>query len=124
MILDHFPPMGVYETLFRFADATDKYMGDPGTHPWAQGYPITTPLPGGPDLPDSIPIGPADRMYPKADGQPVLRDAIARYYNEFYGAGITAENVAVFAGGRPAIFAILAFLNADVRVLIEETEYT
>ena len=37
-MLIQFPPMGVYETLFKFADATAKYMGDPGTHPWAQGY--------------------------------------------------------------------------------------
>ena len=40
-ILRRFPPMGVYETLFRFADATHKYMGEPGTHPWAQGFPLT-----------------------------------------------------------------------------------
>ena len=51
MILSQFPPMGVYETLFKFADATGKYMGDPGTHTWAQGYPLTTQIPGGPDLP-------------------------------------------------------------------------
>jgi aspartate/methionine/tyrosine aminotransferase len=116
--------MGVYETLFRFAEVTHKYMGDPGTHPWAQGFPLVTPVPGGPPLPDSIAIGAADRMYPKADGQPLLRQAIADYYREFYGARITAENVAVFAGGRPAIFAILAFLQEDVQVAIEETEYT
>lgn len=124
VLLRKFPPMGVYETLFRFADATHKYMGDPGTHPWAQGFPITTPVPGGPSLPDSIAIGATDRMYPKADGQPPLREAIAAYYREFYGARITADNVAVFAGGRPAIFAILAFLLEDVKVAIEETEYT
>ncbi len=114
--------MGVYETLFRFADATDRYMGDPGTHPWAQGYPITTPVPGGPELPDSIRITAQDRMYPKADGQPELREAIASYYNTFYDAGISAENVAVFAGGRPAIFAILSFLQEDVKVAIEDTD--
>jgi aspartate/methionine/tyrosine aminotransferase len=116
--------MGVYETLFRFADATNSYMGEPGTHPWAQGFPITTPVPGGPSLPDQIAISATDRMYPKADGQPELRAAIANYYNEFYDAGITADHVAIFAGGRPAIFAILAFLQSDVTVSIEETEYT
>ena len=26
-VLTHFPPMGVYETLFKFLDATGKYMG-------------------------------------------------------------------------------------------------
>jgi len=116
--------MGVYETLFRFADATGTYMGEPGTHPWAQGFPLTSPVPGGPDLPDRIAITATDRMYPKADGQPPLRQAIADYYNEFYDAGITPDHVAVFAGGRPAIFAILAFLQDDVEVSIEETEYT
>ncbi len=124
MLLRQFPPMGVYETLFRFAEATHKYMGDVGTHPWAQGFPITTPVPGGPALPDSIAITATDRMYPKADGQPPLRQAIADYYNEFYGARITPDHVAVFAGGRPAIFAILAFLQEDVTIAVEETEYT
>ncbi len=123
-MLRQFPPMGVYETLFRFADATHNYMGEPGTHPWAQGFPLTSQVPGGPELPDSIAITATDRMYPKADGQPALREAIAAYYNEFYDAGITADNVALFAGGRPAIWAILAFLEPDVRVSIEETEYT
>ena len=116
--------MGVYETLFKFADATGTYMGEPGTHPWAQGFPLTTQLPGGPPLPDSIAITATDRMYPKADGQPELRQAIADYYNEFYDAGIAPDNVAVFAGGRPAIFAIIAFLHDDVTVLVEQTEYT
>ncbi len=124
MILNHFQPMGIYETLFLFAEVSGRYMGDPGTHPWAQGYPITHPVPGGPDLPDSIRITADDRMYPKADGQPPLREAITRYYNDFYDAGITVGNVAIFAGGRPAIFAILAFLEEGVRVAVEETEYT
>ncbi|MFO1076820.1 MAG: pyridoxal phosphate-dependent aminotransferase [Planctomycetota bacterium] len=124
MILRQFPPMGVYETLFRFADATHTYMGEPGTHPWAQGFPLTTPVPGGPRLPDSIAITATDRMYPKADGQPPLRQAIADYYNTFYGCRLAPDNVAVFAGGRPAIFAILALLLDDVTIAIEETEYT
>ena len=116
--------MGVYETLFRFVEVVHAYMGDPGTHPWAQGFPLTTQIPGGPPLPDSIAISATDRMYPKADGQPPLRAAIADYYNHFYGCQLTADNVAVFAGGRPAIFAILSFLLEDVQVAIEETEYT
>jgi len=53
-----------------------------------------------------------------------LRAAIRDYYNHFYGANITEDNVAVFAGGRPGIFATLMFLKKDVNVLIEETEYT
>lgn len=124
MILREFPPMGVYETLFAFAAATSKYMGDPGTHPWAQGYPITTQLPGGPPLPSSIELVPTDLKYPKATGELELREAIAGYYNEFHGARITPDHVAVFAGGRPAIFAILAFLLDGTTVAVEETEYT
>jgi aspartate/methionine/tyrosine aminotransferase len=123
-MLQQFPPMGVYETLFKFADRTAKYMGDPGTHPWAQGYPLTTQIPGGPELPERIDIGASDRKYPKATGEIELREAIANYYNEHYAAGITPDHVAVFAGGRPGIFAILAFLEADVGIVVEETEYT
>src|SRR5262245_18840757 len=91
VILRQFPPMGIYETLFRFAEVTHKYMGDPGTHPWAQGFPLTTQLPDGPALPDTIAITATDRMYPKADGQPPLREAIAAYYRDTYGARITAD---------------------------------
>jgi aspartate/methionine/tyrosine aminotransferase len=124
MILEQFPPMGVYETLFKFQAATGLYMGDKGTSPWAQGFPLTTQLPGGPELPSSVDIGPLDLKYPAAAGVDPLRAAIRDYYNHFYGANITEDNVAVFAGGRPAIMATLMFLKKDVQVLIEETEYT
>ncbi|MCP4080060.1 MAG: hypothetical protein GY743_07420 [Planctomycetaceae bacterium] len=30
--LKDFPPMGVYETLFKFLDHCDKYLGTIGTH--------------------------------------------------------------------------------------------
>ena len=116
--------MGVYETLFKFADRTAKYMGDPGTHPWAQGYPLTTRIPGGPPLPAHIDIAAQDLKYPKATGEIELREAIANYYNEHYAAGITPDHVAVFAGGRPGIFAILAFMEQDICIAVEETEYT
>lgn len=124
MILKQFPPMGVYETLFKFADATGKYMGDAGTHPWAQGYPLTTQIPGGPPMPTTIEVDHLDLKYPKATGEPPLLQAIADYYNHFYDAGISTDNIAVFAGGRPAIFATLAFLLEDTTVAIESTEYT
>ncbi len=116
--------MGVYETLFKFVDATSMYMGDPGTHPWAQGYPLTTQLPGGPLLPDRIDLLATDLKYPKATGEIELREAIASYYNKNYSAGITPDHVAVFAGGRPGILATLAFLESDVCIAVEETEYT
>jgi aspartate/methionine/tyrosine aminotransferase len=122
--LTHFEPMGVYETLFKFLDATGKYMGTEGTHPWAQGFPLTTPIPGGPDLPTSIEFTHADLKYPQATGGIELLTAVRDYYNHFYASNITTDNVAIFAGGRPGIYATLAFLKPEYRVLIEETEYT
>jgi aspartate/methionine/tyrosine aminotransferase len=116
--------MGVYETLFRFADVTHMYMGDPGTHPWAQGFPLTSQLPGGPALPTSVDVTAVDLKYPSATGQHELRHAIADAYNDAYGTSLDEEHVAVFAGGRPALFAILLLLQDGWQVAIEETEYT
>lgn len=123
-ILTHFPPMGVYETLFKFLDATGKYMGTEGTHPWAQGFPLTSPLPGGPAMPTRIDFSYQDLKYPQATGGPELLAAVRDYYNHFYGTKLSTDNIAVFAGGRPAIYATLAFLEPGTRVLVEETEYT
>ncbi len=123
-MLDYFPPMGIYEVLFSFLDSAGTYMGNPGTRPWAQGFPLTHPLPGGPDLPGSVEFSAADLKYPPATGIPDLLEAIRDYYNHFYGSKITTENVAVFAGGRPGIFAAVSFLHRDVKILIEEAEYT
>ncbi len=123
-ILNQFPPMGIYEVLFSFLDATGTYMGEPGTHPWAQGFPLTTQLPGGPPLPGKIEFTWADLKYPSAAGIQPLLVAIRDYYNEFYEAGLSTSNIAVFAGGRPGIFATVAFLTDDIEILIEETEYT
>ncbi len=116
--------MGVYETLFKFLDSTGKYMGSEGTHPWAQGFPLTSPLPGGPDIPTRIDFTYKDLKYPQATGEPEFLAAIRDYYNHFYGANIGTENIAVFAGGRPGIYATLAFLKPEFQVLVEETEYT
>ena len=124
MILREFPPMGVYETLFRFAEVTHRYMGEPGTHPWAQGVPLTTQLPGGPPLPAAVEISAADLKYPAATGELGLRQAIASMYKVHYGARVSEDNVALFAGGRPAIFATLALLLDGVMVAVERTEYT
>lgn len=99
-------------------------MGEAGTHPWAQGFPLTTQLPGGPELPGTISFDSTDLKYPSATGNPGLLEAIRDYYNGFYDAGITTDNVAVFAGGRPGIFATVAFLSRDYEIFIEETEYT
>ena len=47
--LTHVPPMGIYETLYRFLNSFGTYMGEKGTHPWSQGYPLTSQIPGGPE---------------------------------------------------------------------------
>ena len=103
--------MGIYEVLFSFLDSAGTYMGNPGTHPWAQGFPLTTQLPNGPEIPGSVEFGPADLKYPPATGTTELLEAIRDYYNHFYKANITTDNVAVFAGGRPGIFATMSFLD-------------
>jgi len=116
--------MGIYETLYAFLASFGTYMGEPGTHPWSQGFPRTVQLPGGPEIPTSVTVTPDDLKYPKAWGMPALREAIAGYYRGNYGAEITAENVMVFAGGRPGIIAVLLFLESDITIRIASTEYT
>ena len=123
-MLRHVPPMGIYETLYAFRDAFGKYMGDPGTHPWSQGFPRTDRLPGGPAIPTSVALNSTDLKYPKAWGLPALGEAIAAYYRRHYGADITSDNVMIFAGGRPGLAAVLLFLEAGIRVRIASTEYT
>ena len=52
--LSYVSPMGIYETLYAFQDAFGKTMGEMGTHPWSQGFPLTTQLPGGPEMPTNV----------------------------------------------------------------------
>lgn len=120
---DDCPPMGIYETLYAFRDTFGRFMGTEGTHPWSQGFPLTTQLEGGPPLPSSVEVTWTDRFYPKAWGLPELREAIAEHYNSFYGSSITPENVMVFAGGRPGIYTVLAFLKRHVEVRIGNAEW-
>ena len=98
-----------------------------GTHPWSQGFPLTTPLTeggfNGPALPSSVDVTWQDRFYPKAWGHPLLRAAIVDYYNTNYGTNIVPENVMIFAGGRPGIYTILAFLKKYVQVRIGNVEW-
>ncbi len=122
--LTHVPPMGIYETLYAFQNAFGTYMGEKGTHPWSQGFPLTTQIPGGPKMPENIKIDSDDLKYPKAWGQPELRKTIAEYYNHHYGSSIDLENVMIFAGGRPGLIALLMFLEKDIQVRIASTEYT
>merc|ERR1719412_3518168 len=122
---DNVPPMGIYETLYAFCDSFGKFMGTEGTHPWSQGFPLTTPLDkfGGPELPPSVEVTWQDRFYPKAWGHPKLRKAIAGYYNDHYGCNIVPENIMVFAGGRPGIYTTLMFLKDHVQVRIGNAEW-
>ena len=122
---DNCPPMGIYETLYAFKDSFGSFMGEKGTHPWSQGFPLTTPLEkfGGPPLPSSVEVTWQDRFYPKAWGHPDLREAISGYYNDQYGSKVEPENVMVFAGGRPGIFTVLAFLKDHVKVRIGNIEW-
>jgi aspartate/methionine/tyrosine aminotransferase len=115
--------MGIYETLYAFRDGFGQFMGTEGTHPWSQGFPLTTPLDGGPALPSSVEVTPEDRFYPKAWGHPLLREAIVEHYNGFYGSSIAPENVMVFAGGRPGIYTVLAFLKKHVQARIGNVEW-
>nr|XP_061806006.1 LL-diaminopimelate aminotransferase-like [Nerophis lumbriciformis] len=117
--------MGIYETLYAFNDSFGKFMGSEGTHPWSQGFPLTTPLHqfGGPELPASVEVSWQDRFYPKAWGHPLLRETIVDYYNTYYGSNITADNVMIFAGGRPGIYAVLSFLKKDIQVRIGNVEW-
>ncbi|MBK7643677.1 MAG: pyridoxal phosphate-dependent aminotransferase [Planctomycetes bacterium] len=120
---DDCPPMGIYETLYAFREGFGQFMGAPGTHPWSQGFPLTTQLDGGPELPSSVGVTWEDRFYPKAWGHPRLREAICEHYNGFYGSRLAPENVMVFAGGRPGIYAVLAFLKGHVEVRIGNVEW-
>ena len=122
---DNCPPMGIYETLYAFRDAFGSFMGTEGTHPWSQGFPLTRRLEkfDGPPLPAEVKVTWEDRFYPKAWGHPMLRSSIVDYYNSRYGSSITPENVMVFAGGRPGIYTIMAFLKKNVRVRIGSIEW-
>lgn len=124
-LLTETPPMGIYETLYAFRDSFGAFMGTPGTHPWAQGFPLTTRLEkfDGPELPSSVEVTWEDRFYPKAWGHPLLREAIANYYNDFYGSKIVPENIMIFHGGRGGIFNVLAFLKKHVEVRIGHIEW-
>ena len=122
--LEYIPPMGIYETLYKFQDVFGSYMGEKGTHPWSQGFPLTSKIPNGPKMPKTVSIDSDDLKYPKAWGLPKLRLTIADYYNHFYKSRIDHENVMIFAGGRPALVSILMFLKKDIQINIASTEYT
>lgn len=74
-------------------------------------------------MPSTVEVTFEDRFYPKAWGSPALRSALADYYNTNYGTSIAPENVMVFAGGRAAIYSVMAFLKKHVQVRIGNVEW-
>jgi len=111
--------MAIYKTLYDFKEVFGAALGDEGTHPWSQGSPQTKQIPGGPAIIDTLSgINFKDLRYPKAYGMPELRETICNYYKDNYGATIEPDNVMVFAGGRPALTAIMLFLRQDVTMRI------
>ena len=123
-VLSNFPVMGVYHTLLNFRDHVGVNMGAAGTHPWTQGSPLSSQIPGGPDIDINVNFSYADVKYPGVTGDLMLRNAIKDYYNHFYGSNIDADNITVFPGGRPAIYSTLCLLKDKLTILVEETEYT
>lgn len=123
-MLTQFPAMGVYEVLFRFYRETGDHLGAEGTHPYAQGSPLTTQIPGGPEMLTNLKFTSTDLKYPQANGNLTLLTAIRDYYNHFYGCNIETDNIAIFGGGRPSLYTTLAFLKSEIKVLVDETEYS
>lgn len=123
-LLKNAEPMGVYDTLAKFHKISKLKMGSKGTHPWLQGSPLDIPVPGGPQLPNYVSFTSDDLKYPSGTGSIELLEAICNYYNSEYGSDITTDNVCVFAGGKPAIFAILSLIKENMKILVEEVEYT
>lgn len=125
------PPMGIYYSLDSFKAERGKSIGDPGTRPWVQGYPLVEDLPEGPPLPKSVTLRDDERKYPPRWGHDALREGLAQYYRDLHGAKIGPENVAVLGGGRQAIFSLLLLHANEMQrrgtpsqIVIEETEYT
>ena len=100
-LLDDVPPMGIYETLYAFRDSFGQFMGTEGTHPWSQGFPLTTPLEkfDGPALPDAVDTffaralakEPAARFQSATDLAQALREACL-------GADVSAASTAASMG--------------------------
>ena len=54
----------------------------------------------------------------------VTKASGASYYRTHYGVAITADNVMILAGGRPALVAVLYFLTRRIAVRVASPEYT
>jgi len=98
-------------------DAARKRGWSAGHPDWinlGQGQPELGPLPGAPPRISSVELDAGDHAYGPVNGMPALREAVAAHYNRLYRAGrkpYTASNVAIVAGGRPALGRALAALG-------------
>src|SRR5258706_2649893 len=90
--------------------------GDPSWINLGQGQPETGPLPGTPERVTRVDLAPGDHAYGPVNGLRELRSAVADHYNRTYrtdaASRYTADNVAVVAGGRPALNRVVAALGA------------
>jgi aspartate/methionine/tyrosine aminotransferase len=88
-------------------------------HPeWAnlgQGSPETGEIPDAPPRVDTVAIPASSRLYSPIEGNRVLRQAVADYYNLHYRQGkdsqYTAENVGIASGGRMALTRLASALG-------------
>jgi aspartate/methionine/tyrosine aminotransferase len=85
---------------------------------WAnlgQGSPETGELPGAPARITSVDISASERQYSPIEGNRLLRQAVADYYNGIYRKGktsqYTADNVSIASGGRMALTRLSAALG-------------
>ena len=121
---DNCPPMGICETLYAFRDSFGSFMGTKELiHGLKDSPNYSSRDVRWPPLPDSVEVTWEDRFYPKAWGHPELRESITEYYNNRYGSKITPNNVMIFAGGRPGIYTVMAFLKERVKVRIGNIEW-
>jgi aspartate/methionine/tyrosine aminotransferase len=92
-----------------------------------QGQPEEGPLKGAPGRIENIQLAPDDHAYGPVAGIQALRQTVADYYNRLYRADKSskhsAANVAIAAGGRPALARVLAALGA-VRIGYQTPDYT
>lgn len=108
-------PLSGMNLVLAGAAARGHRPGDPDWINFGQGQPETGDIPGAPPRITSVTLDPGDHAYGPVNGVRALREAVAAHYNRLYRAGLssryTAENVAIVAGGRPALGRAMAALG-------------
>lgn len=89
--------------------------GDPEWSNLGQGSPETGPIPDAPARVDRVTIAGPHQQYSPIQGNRLLREAVADYYNRVFRRGMpsqyTAENVSIASGGRMALTRLAAALG-------------